>query len=124
MYKFVYWFFYKYFMRRNKFRSSFVASSAVGLTISLHILLILSLVKQFTGWSVRPFLTEHEYGERKWVMILLTLPFFFALDFLYFRKRKKAILDNYSEYKPFSIKNISFILLLMLVPLVLIFVLN
>lgn len=124
MYKFVYWFFYEFFIWRKGFESSFVASSIVGLAIVLHLVLIYSLVKQFTGWTVTPFLVNFEYGVRKWVMILSILPLFFALDFLYFRRRKDAILDEYREQEPFSTKNIAFILLLMLMPLVMIFVLN
>ena len=111
-------------MWHKKFKSSFVASSVVGLTISLHILLVLSLVKQLTGLTVMPFLTGYEYGARKWILILCILPLFFALDFLYFRKRKDVILESYNGREPFTIKNISLILLMMVVPLILIFVLN
>lgn len=83
-------------MWRKGFQSSFVASSVVGLAIGLHILLFYSLVKKVTGWTVRPFLTDYEYGERKWIMMLCIVPLFFALDFLYFRKRKDIILDKYN----------------------------
>jgi hypothetical protein len=96
----------------------------VGLAIGLHILLILSLVKQFTGWEVTPFLTNNEYGVRKWIMALCILPNFFALDFLYFRTRKDVILKSYNNREPFTIKNISLILLMMFASLILIFVIN
>jgi hypothetical protein len=86
--------------------------------------LILSLIKQFTGWGPAPFLTDYEYGVRRWIMMLFILPLFFALDFLYFRKRKDAILESYNGRDPFTAKNISSILLMMLVPLIFIFVFN
>lgn len=124
MYDFVYWFFYKYFAWRKGFQSSFVASSVVWLAISLHILLLYSLVKLFTGWSLDPILTKHEYGERKWIMIACMLPLVFLLDFFYFRIRKTYILEKFKSKKPFTVKNITLILLLLFVPAVLSFVLS
>jgi len=124
MYHFIYWFFYKYFIWRKSFRSSIVASSTVGLAIAIHILLVLSIIKVFTGWTIKSFLTNYEYGARKWIMILMILPLFFGLDFFYFRKRKDEILNKYVAQNPFTTKHIALIFLIMLVPLILTFVLN
>jgi len=111
-------------MWRKGFKSSFVASSTVGLVIGIHLLFVYSLVKQFSGWTLNPFLTNYEYGIRKWIMIIFIIPIFFGLDFFYFRKRKETIFNSYKNQNPFTLKNIVIILLVMLVPFVLTFVLN
>ena len=119
MYRFVYWFFYKYFIWKKGFESSFLASSMVGLTFIFHLILILSIIMYTTGWKILEFLQGFNYSTRKLIMIPFTFLFFWFIDLIYFKRKKQVILGDYEKMNPFSIKSISSIILLLIMPLIL-----
>jgi hypothetical protein len=120
MYHFVYWYFYDYFRKRGN-RSSSTATFMVGLTLIIHLVLLYTVINAITGWKVPYFPRSYEYGERKYILMLLLLPIFFLLDYIYFKRRRLHILAVYKEQNISSKKNIVKVLLITVLPLVLSF---
>jgi len=116
MYNFVFWFFYKFFEWRKGFRSSFLSACMVGLAIIIHLGLIHSVLRYFTGFTIGVFTSR--YGYNRLLLLPIILSCFFVVYQFYYRKRANDILKHYGEEQVFSIKNILYIVLIMAVPLI------
>jgi len=116
MYSFIYWFFYKFFLWRKGYEYSLLPSTMVGIALTIHLGLLHSIIRYNTGWTIGAL--SQDYSTNKLLMLPFALILYLALNFLYFRPRRKAILEKYSERKPFSLKNILLVCLIMLVPLI------
>ncbi len=117
MYNFIFWFFYKFHQWRDKYDSVSLPSGAVMVTLIIHIGLVYSVFRFFyqsnpLGWG-----NDLSYGQRKYLMFPFGILFLFLVYF-YYRRKSKAILAKYEGKKPFTIKNILLIVLIMVVPLI------
>lgn len=119
MYNFIFWFFYKYFEWKNKDESNFIPSALVVFTLSIHLFLVYSLVRFFTGINYLSFKTTLSYGERKFLLLPFVLLIFFVVWYFYYKPRTSIILENYKEKKPFTIRNYFYLFLIIILPLIL-----
>lgn len=119
MYNFVFWFFYKYFKWKDKDDSTLIPSAFVILTLTFHLMLILSMLRYYTDINIdlMPWGKSLNYGQRKYLGIPFVILLFFLVWFFYYRKRASKILAKYEGKKPFTIKNILLIILIMVMPL-------
>ena len=116
MYNFVFWFFYRFFEWRKGFQSSFIAGAMVVFTLAIHLLLLYGIVRNFTGIAFPYF--SGSYGQRKLMLLPLVVVLFFILYFGYYKKYGDKILSKYGDKKFSKPKNIIFIILLLVVPLI------
>jgi hypothetical protein len=115
MYNFIFWFFYKFFEWRKDFKSSFIASAMVGLTILIHLGLIHSIIRYFTGFTIGVF--SNSYGYNRLILLPLVILWFFILYQFYYKKRADQILEKRMENKFSEPKNIIMAVVLIVVPL-------
>ncbi|OQP64204.1 hypothetical protein A4R26_33735 [Niastella populi] len=116
MYNFVFWFFYKFFEWRKKFKSPFLPASMVGLTMIIHLGLIHAFLRYFTGFNIG--VISNKYGYNRLILLPIVLLWFFLVYQLYYKKRSDEILKHYSESCFYSLKNILYIILVIVVPLI------
>jgi hypothetical protein len=117
MYNFVFWFFYKFHQWRDKYDSVSLPSGAVMVTLIIHIGLVYSIFRFVNDSNPLGWGNNLSYGQRKYLMFpfgILSL----VLIYFYYRKKSKAILARYDGKKPFTVKNILLIILIMVVPLI------
>jgi hypothetical protein len=122
MYNFVFWFFYKFFEWRKGFQSPFLAGAMVVLAISFHLILIHSVIRYFTGFTVGTF--SDNYGYNKLIMLPIVLALFFTLYLVYYKKKASQILSRYNGYRISSLRNILLVMLILVVPLIITIVLT
>lgn len=122
MYNFVFWFFYKYFEWRKRFRSAFVATSMVGVTMTIHLALINTILRSLGLYKVKPW--EGPHSIRKYLLIFAAIIFFLLLYLLYYKNNSKAILEKHQDEKFSDVKNIIKIILILVVPMVIFFLIN
>lgn len=120
MYNFIFWFFYKYFEWKDKDDSIFIPSAVVILTLTFHSILLFSLLRYFNiiNIDLLPWGKDLSYGQRKYIGIPFIILLFFLVWYFYYRRKSKAILSRYGDKKPFTVKNILLVILIMVVPLI------
>lgn len=118
MYNFVFWFFYKYFEWQNKDDSSFIPAVLVIFSFIIHLFLIYSIYRYTAHANPLEWGTGLSYGQRKYLMFPFVILLFFLVWYFYYRKKSMPILAKYNGKKPFTLKNILLIILIMLVPLI------
>ena len=118
MYNFVFWFFYKHFEWKNKDDSTLIPAMLVLLSIVIHLAFVYSIYRYSTHTNPLEWGTELTYGQRKLIMFPFAILLFFLVWYFYYRKRSKTIISKYEGKKPFTIKNILLIILIMVVPLI------
>ncbi|OJW01549.1 MAG: hypothetical protein BGO52_13760 [Sphingobacteriales bacterium 44-61] len=116
MYDYLFWFFYKFFEWRKGFKSPLIASAMVGLVILIHIGLIHSIVRYFTGFTIGVF--SNSYGYNRLILLPVVILWFYFLYHFFYRKRADKILESRKENKFSEPKNIIFVILLIVVPLI------
>lgn len=117
MYNFIFWFFYKFFEWRKGFKSSFIASAMVGLTILIHVGLIHSIIRYFTGFTSGVF--NNNYGYNRLILLPLVFLWFIIIYQLCYKKMTSQILERRKENEISEPKNIIFVVGLIVVPLLL-----
>jgi len=118
MYNFIFWFFYKYFEWKDKDDSTLIPSAIVFIVIIIHFGLLYSAIKLFAGWDFS-LGGEFSYGQRKYMLLPIALLAFFLTWYFYYRKKAQAILKKYENRPPFSLKNFTLLILMIVIPLVL-----
>lgn len=118
MYNFIFWFFYKYFEWKNKDDSKFIPATLVIFTIVIHLFLLYSIYRFWTHTNALEWGTGLSYGQRKFLIFPFLILIFFIVWYFYYRKKSKTILAKYEGKKPFTVKNILLIILIMVVPLI------
>lgn len=118
MYNFIFWFFYKYFEWKDKTPSAFVAASMVMFTLIIHLMLLYSILRYFTGLNVGVF--SDNYVINKLCLLPFALTFMALTYLIYYRKRSAGIVAKYDDnnMEPFTFKNIALVLLIIVVPLI------
>lgn len=116
MYNFVFWFFYKFFEWRKGFKSSFLAAAMVGFAMEIHLALLYAIVRYFTGLSVGGL--TGSYGQRRLILLPFAIAWCFIIYYIYYKKKAPDILEKYTNEHFSKTKNILFIILLLVVPLV------
>ena len=115
MYNFVFWFFYKFFEWRKDFTSVFLASATVALAFVIHLMLMYSLLRYFTGFSFDTM--DRSYIDRKLILLPFVLALFLIFYFGYYKLKSESILEKYKSVIFFKPLNIMYILLILAVPL-------
>lgn len=120
MYNFIFWFFYKYFEWKDRDDSTFIPSAVVILTLIFHSILLFSLLRHFNiiNIDLLPWGKDLSYGQRKYIGIPFIILLFFLVWYFYYRRKSKAILSSYEGKKPFTVKNILLVILIMVIPLI------
>jgi tellurite resistance protein TehA-like permease len=118
MYNFIFWFFYKFHEWKDKDNSSFVPSCVVMVVFIIHVGLRFSIIRYFSGITTPLWGEELSYGQRKYLMFPFAVLLFFLVWFLYYRKKAKYILEKYEGQKPFTVKKIISVVLIIVVPLI------
>ena len=118
MYNFVFWFFYKYFEWRKGFRSPSTAATMVGLTITVHLTFLYSLLRYISGFSIGSFGNWYSYGQRKLMLLPLALLLYYLVYLFYYKKKTTSILEKYADEKFSAARNIFVVVCLLVVPLV------
>jgi len=116
MYNFVFWFFYRFFEWRKGFQSSFLSASMVAFVLLIHLGLLYSIIRYFTGFSFT-YLTG-SYGQRKYMLLPFMLLLFFLVYLIFYKNRTTEVLEKYGDNKFSSAKNIVLVLLITVVPLI------
>jgi hypothetical protein len=116
MYNFIFWFFYKYFEWRDKDKSPLLGASVVGFTVTIHFFALYSITRYFYGRTIAIF--SKNYAYNKLLMLPFALLFFFLLYILHYKKKADEILEKFSERKPFTVKNIILVVVVIVVPLI------
>ena len=115
MYNFIFWFFYRFFEWRKGFESTFLASAMVGLTILIHLGLIHSIIRYFTGFTIGVF--SNSYGHNRLILLPLVILWFIVLYFIYYKKNSDKILQKRNANKFSEPKHIILTIVLMVLPL-------
>lgn len=118
MYNFVFWFFYKFYEWKDKDDSTFIPATLVIFSFIIHLFLFYSIYRFTTHTNPLGWGTHLSYGQRKYLMLPFVILLFLGVWYFYYRKRSKAILMKYEGKRPFTIKNILLIVLIMVVPLI------
>lgn len=118
MYNFVFWFFYKFYEWKDKDDSTFIPATLVVLTAGEHLLLVYAIYRYATHTNPLEWGDSLSYGQRKYMMFPFVILFFFLVWYFYYRKKSKPILERYEGKRPFTIKNILLIILIMVIPLI------
>ncbi len=119
MYNFIFAFHYLFFKKFKNNTSRSMAASFVAVTIFFHFFLVWNSLRYFTGINILPIKSfSQDYFTNK----LYLLPLAFVYDYLfvlyYTHKRAMAIVNKYpKDYKVVTLKNVLFVLLIMIVPL-------
>jgi hypothetical protein len=117
MYDFVFWFFYMFFSKKRNDDSSFTPACAVGVAIIIHAGMIFAIQRYFTGLDI-DFRRDLTYGQRKYFFMPFFLIGFVVIWFLFYRKRKKTIINKFKDKDAFTSRNYMLITLILLVPLI------
>jgi len=119
MYNFIFSFHYLFFKKFKNNTSRSIAASFVAITIFFHFFLFWNSLRYFTGVDILPVKSfSQDYFINK--LYLLPLAFFFDYLFVlyYTHKRAMAIVNKYpKDYKVVTLKNVLFVLLIMIAPL-------
>lgn len=118
MYNYVFWFFYKYFEWKDKDDSTFIPTTLVVLCFCIHVFLGYSIYRVATHSNLLEWQTQLKYGQNKYVLILFIVIIMVIIWLLYYKKRATMIIGHYKDKKPFTVKSIFIITLIMIVPLV------
>lgn len=118
MYNFVFWFFYKFYEWKDKDDSTFIPAGPTVIAGIIHLFLFYSIYRFSTHTNPLEWGTGLSYGQRKYLMFPFVILLFFLVWYFYYRKKSKVILAKYEGKKPFTIKNILLIILIMVVPLI------
>lgn len=118
MYNFVFWFFYKFYEWKDKDDSTLIPTAPAVITGLIHLFLLYSIYRFSTHTNPLEWGTGLSYGQRKYLMFPFVILLFFLVWYFYYRKKSKAILSKYEGKKPFTIRNILLIILIMVVPLI------
>lgn len=116
MYNFVFWFFYKYFEWKDNDSFSFIPAGIVALAIEMHVFLLYSFIRYFTGFGFG--ISKTSYGKLFFIPFILVLWLF--VYFIYYRDNANRILDNKKDQKFSTPRNILYIVLILVVPLLLV----
>lgn len=122
MYNLVFWFFYRYFEKYKGYKSPFLSAAAVVTALIIHLGLIHSIIRYFTGFNIGTFSTD--YTTNKFILLPIVFLAFFICFKLYYQSRTRVILEKYENKNPFSLTNILLILIIMVVPIIAIAVLT
>lgn len=122
MYNFIFWFFYRFNESKNGFKSVSSAAWVVGIAIIIHLSLIHSITRYFTGFTIGTF--SEKYAYNKLVLLPFVILFCASLYWFYYKKRGDEILSKY-ENKSFSTpRNILLILAFMVIPVITLIILT
>lgn len=119
MYDFIFNFFYRYHKKGKDFSPRYTAAGAVAITIFFHFFLLANIITYLTGFNLagKPF--SQDYFTNKLYMIPFGLVYLYAIVLYYTHKRAMAIVNKYpNDYKAITLKNILFVLLIMILPLI------
>ena len=118
MYNFIFALHYFFFKKYKVTTHRSLAASSVALTVFCQIFFVANIITFFSGvtFACKPF--SNDYFTNK----LYLLPLAFVYDYLfvlYFtHKRAIAIVNKYpKDYKVMTLKNVSLVFLIMIVPL-------
>jgi len=120
MYNFIFWFFYKYFEWKDKDDSTFIPSTLVSISIISHLGLLYAIYKAISGLNPLEWGVDLSYGQRKVIYLPLVALLFTIVWYFYYKKHAKSILTKYEGKKPFTIRNIIYVLLIIAMPIIII----
>lgn len=115
MYDFLFWFTLKFYEHRDKDDSSFIPALTVTVAFLIHIGMIYTIVRYYTGynfdWANGP------WGIREKFLIMSGMFLLGIIVWLiFYRKRKEAILKCYENSYAFRFINYVFVFLMLVAP--------
>ena len=117
MYHFIFNFFYRY--HKGGSNGRITAALAVALTLFVHIFLLSMFILHFTGYNIWGKPLSSDYFTNKLYLMPFALVYGLLFVLYYNPKRSLAVINKWPEdYKYFSIKNIFWVILIAIVPLV------
>ena len=118
MYNFIFWFFYKFFEWKEKSRSTLIPAMIVVIAFMFHLGLVYSLFRYITHQNPLEWGGDLSYSDRKYLGMPFVLVIYLLIWHFYYRKRAARIMNSYEGKKPFTVRNIIFVLLITVVPLI------
>jgi amino acid permease len=98
IYNFIYCFFYNLWEKKGS-DGRINGTGVVFFSLLIHILLILEIVYNITGYRISLLPSSHgaTYGQRKGVNFIICIPFIIAIWLFYNRTRTDRILKQYEK---------------------------